>query len=235
MSPTCSSPPFQIFHFCSILILLSALMFESGANIEKKPLVCFKSAPVAGNATDAKAEEEKIAASQYLLVVFVITIVVVSSLYFLIALMGELSRSCSHFLKVNRSRKKDKKNDKTKVVDAWQKAKARRSSNRFPSESKDDNFNHSVNPLHSPSDRSASQASVDRMRRFSTGGSISSDNPLRSSSGTRRSLHHKEGKSTDSPENKSSENLAACKPKPRLSQFRAGGVTNLVQRMSVDI
>merc|ERR1712028_96293 len=94
-----------IFHFCSILILLSALMFESGAAIEKEPLAYFKEAAV--NATDAKAEEEKIAASQYLLVVFVITIVVVSTLYFFAALIGELSRSCPHFLKVNRSRKKD--------------------------------------------------------------------------------------------------------------------------------
>ena len=89
-------------------------MFESGAAIEKEPLVCFKEAAV--NATDAKAEEEKIAASQYLLVVFVITIVVVSTLYFFAALIGELSRSCSHFLKVNRSRKKDRKKTNAKDV-----------------------------------------------------------------------------------------------------------------------
>ena len=89
-------------------------MFESGAAIEKEPLVCFKEAAV--NATDAKAEEEKIAASQYLLVVFVIAIVVVSTLYFFAALIGELSRSCSHFLKVNRSRKNDRKKTNAKDV-----------------------------------------------------------------------------------------------------------------------
>ena len=115
------SPP-QIFHFCSILILLSALMFESGAAIEKEPLVCFKEAAV--NATDAKAEEEKIAASQYLLVVFVIAIVVVSTLYFFAALIGELSRSCSHFLKVNRSRKNDRKKINAKDVNAKDVAKS---------------------------------------------------------------------------------------------------------------
>merc|ERR1711865_749228 len=95
----------SVIHLAHALL---TLMFESGAKIEKEPLVCFKAAP-AVNTTSATAED--IATSQCLLVIFVITIVVVSPLYFSAALIVELSRSCSHFLKVHRSREKDKKED----------------------------------------------------------------------------------------------------------------------------
>ena len=81
-SQTTIQTHYQIFHFCSILILLvlSALMFESGAQIEKKSPSC----SAIPNATLTAGE--KVTASHYVLVVFVIIIVVVPSLYFFLAL-----------------------------------------------------------------------------------------------------------------------------------------------------
>ena len=97
----------QIFHFCSILILLSALMFQSS---ESGPLTRFETSE--GNTTTV---QEKHDASHYFLVVFVISIVVVSSLYFFVALGNELHHSFSHFLKVNRTRKKQRKTQKAQL------------------------------------------------------------------------------------------------------------------------
>ena len=97
----------QIFHFCSILILLSALMFQSS---ESGPLTRFETTE--GNTTTV---QEKHDASHYFLVVFVISIVVVSSLYFFVALGNELHHSFSHFLKVNRTRKKQRKTQKAQL------------------------------------------------------------------------------------------------------------------------
>ena len=95
-------PPFFLlssrestFLFCSILILLSALMFESADVI---------------NASDV----DDIGAGQYLLVVFVIGVVVVSSVYFIFALNVELYRSFAHFMKVRRKVKAEKKAGTTK-------------------------------------------------------------------------------------------------------------------------
>ena len=148
-------------------------MFESGATQKKTANTVPSSSAAAGvNAT----QSDEIAASDYVLVVFVITIVVVSSLYFFLALIGELVRSCSHFLKVNRSRKKDKENLAKRVVEMWKRgAKTSRPRSLFSTEN--DDFEHNVNPFHSPSHRSASQASVASMRRFISVGSVSIDNP----------------------------------------------------------
>ena len=174
---------YQIFHFCSILILLSALMFESGAQIEKKSPSC----SAIPNATLTAGE--KVNASHYVLVVFVITIVVVSSLYFFLALFLELSRSCSHFLKVNRSRKKDKKKAAKKVMDMLQHAKKRTA--RLPAEPANTVFDHNLNPLHSPGERSTAETTLANMRRVSSDGIVNMENPLRSSSGSRLSVERK--------------------------------------------
>ena len=229
-------PPIQIFHFCSILILLSALMFESGTKIEKEPLVCFKAAP----AVNTTASTEEVAAQQYVLVVFVIAIVVVSTLYFFMALIGELSRSCSHFLKVNRTRKKTKKKGKEKEVSD--------TSVQFPSESKDNNIMHNVNPLHKrhSEERERQRKSRESFEIFgnanqphtnnSSNGVFSSDNPMRSGSLKRLSATRT---SSDSSESKSSTNLAR---KPSLDEFKAknpitqgGRVRKLATRVSIDI
>ena len=61
------------------------------------------------NFNASRAAETDIPPEQYVLVVFVITIVVVSSVYFLMALALELSNSCSHYFKVVRSRKQNDK------------------------------------------------------------------------------------------------------------------------------
>ena len=180
--PTISTH-YQIFHFCSILILLSALMFESGAQIEKKSPSC----SAIPNATLTAGE--KVTASHYVLVVFVIIIVVVSSLYFFLALFLELSRSCSHFLKVNRSRKKDKKTTAKKVMDMWQHAKKRTA--RLPAEPANTVFDHNLNPLHNPGERSTAETTLASMRRVSSDGSVNMENPLRSSSGSRLSVERK--------------------------------------------
>ena len=69
----------------------------------------FQSADVI-NASDV----EDIGAGQYLLVVFVIGVVVVSSVYFIFALNVELYRSFAHFMKVRRKVKAEKKAGKKK-------------------------------------------------------------------------------------------------------------------------
>ena len=105
-----------IFHFCSILILLCALMFESGSqgdlggggsNTAKKNAELV-AAPTLGDAPKAGAEANE-GAEHYLLVVFVISVVALSSIYFMFALLSEVVRSFSHFARVMKQRKQAKK------------------------------------------------------------------------------------------------------------------------------
>jgi hypothetical protein len=105
-----------IFHFCSILILLCALMFESGSqgdlggggsNTAKKNAELV-AAPTLGDAPTAGAEANE-GAEHYLLVVFVISVVALSSIYFMFALLSEVVRSFSHFARVMKQRKQTKK------------------------------------------------------------------------------------------------------------------------------
>jgi len=184
-------------------------MFESGAKIEKEPLVCFKAAP-AVNTTSATAED--IATSQYLLVIFVITIVVVSTLYFSAALIVELSRSCSHFLKVHRSREKDKKED------------AKESEGTLGGDFEN------ANPMHRMRRSSSVPAMPSvRLQGFNSEGSVDSNNPFHrsvssnnSSSGTLRSLQREVVKPAERSESKLSVDVAS------MSHFKASGVSKLV-------
>ena len=105
-----------IFHFCSILILLCALMFESGSqgNLSggssktAKRNAALAAAPTLGDTSAAGAVENE-GAEHYLLVVFVISVVALSSIYFMFALLSEVIRSFSHFARVMRQRKQTKK------------------------------------------------------------------------------------------------------------------------------
>jgi hypothetical protein len=103
-----------IFHFCSILILLCALMFESGNKGDLSGTKAAKrnaelvAAPTLGDAPTAGAEAND-GAEHYLLVVFVISVVALSSIYFMFALLSEVFRSFSHFARVMKQRKQAKK------------------------------------------------------------------------------------------------------------------------------
>ena len=104
------------------------------------------------------AVEEEVDASHYVLVVFVISVVVVSSLYFFLALGNELRNSFAHFCKVRRTVKKQKKQKRRETlmrdgVDGGEDRNC--SASRFPSR---DNplhkqngpaFKQNENPLHS--------------------------------------------------------------------------------------
>ena len=101
-----------IFHFCSILILLCALMFESGTSgggsKTTRRSAELTAAPILGDAQTAGAEAND-GAEHYLLVVFVISVVALSSIYFMVALLSEVIRSFSHFARVMKQRKQVKK------------------------------------------------------------------------------------------------------------------------------
>ena len=125
-----------IFHFCSILILLCALMFESGSkgdlsggeggSTAAKRNAAFAAAPTWGDATvgesgagaDAGQTGANDGAEHYLLVFFVISVVAVSSIYFMFALLSEVIRSFSHYARVMRQRKEGKTMAKAKEVQA---------------------------------------------------------------------------------------------------------------------
>jgi hypothetical protein len=168
------------------------------------------------------AVEEEIDASHYVLVVFVITIVVASSLYFFVALGNELRHSFSHFCKVKRSAKKKKREELVRGSvdgganapngdDTWGKAKTRRSEKRnklrFPSELKGDSFKQNANPLHSSRD----PTHTPRLRFNST------NNPAFGVGGG----------ATDSAESKTASHLG-----PALNQFKASGGQRVVKRAS---
>ena len=211
-APPVPPPMFKIFHFCSILILLSALMFEA-ADIKsaRKTLLAERN----GTA----AVEEEIDASHYVLVVFVITIVVASSLYFFVALGNELRHSFSHFCKVKRSAKKKKREELVRGSvdgganspngnDVWGKAKTRRSEKRnklqFPSELRGDSIKQNVNPLHSSRDPLRLRFNSTNNPAFGVGGGA-----------------------TDSAESKTASHLD-----PALNQFKASGGQRVVKRAS---
>jgi hypothetical protein len=101
-----------IFHFCSILILLCALMFESGNQGDLSGTKAAKTAKrneaLAGD-TSTAGEGVNQGAEHYLLVVFVISVVALSSIYFMFALLTEVFRSFSHFARVMKQRKQAKK------------------------------------------------------------------------------------------------------------------------------
>jgi hypothetical protein len=102
-----------IFHFCSILILLCALMFESGSQGDLSGTKAAKTAK-RNEAPAAAGAAENDGAEHYLLVVFVISVVALSSIYFMFALLSEVIRSFSHFARVMKQRKEGKKATKAK-------------------------------------------------------------------------------------------------------------------------
>ena len=128
-----------VMHFCSICVLLSAVMFQAGIKIEGKrndgqlvvpdvPLVEQLAQAASEDARAAAAQlalsggtgERDIEGSEYALVAMVILIVSLSSAYFLTVLFIEMYRSIKHYCDVNGRRKtgsaqtKKKKTKKTK-------------------------------------------------------------------------------------------------------------------------
>ena len=200
-------PRLQIFHFCSILILLSALMFESGAKTVRAVGREFPITTINGTA----AVEEKVDASHYVLVVFVISIVVVSSLYFFLALGNELRNSFAHFCKVRRTVKKQKKQKRRETlmnggVDGGE--DRNHSASQFPSRD---------NPLHKQN------GPTFRQNERSPSGSVRSDNPLFRDEGSPRQVV---GSAKGSAESKTAPN------DPTLNQFKASGIRRLAERAS---
>ena len=114
-----------IFHFCSILILLCALMFESGSQGDlrggggsktAKRNAALAAAPTLGDASATDVVVVNEGAEHYLLVIFVIFIVAASSIYFMWALGSEVIRSFLHFARVMKQQKKVKKQEKEQAL-----------------------------------------------------------------------------------------------------------------------
>ena len=87
-------------------------MFESstsgGGSKTTKRRAELTASPTLGDAPTAVAEAND-GAEHYLLVVFVISVVALSSIYFMFALLSEVVRSFSHFARVMKQRKQAKK------------------------------------------------------------------------------------------------------------------------------
>jgi len=194
-------------------------MFESGA----------KTGRAVGRITTITTEngtaavEEKVDASHYVLVVFVISIVVVSSLYFFLALGNELRNSFAHFCKVRRTVKKQKKQKRRETlmnggVDGG--VDRNHTASQFPSR---------VNPLHKQNGPPVKQnenplhSSRQRFSTFDSDGSVCSDNPLFRDEGSPRQVV---GSAKGSAESKTAPN------DPTLNQFKASGIRRLAERAS---
>ena len=94
------------FLFCSVLVILSALIFESGRTSENANSITLP----ASNQT--KRTEDDIADSEYVMVVFVIGIVVLSTMYFGVVLLLEMYRSCHFYKRVIQLKSQERKRRK---------------------------------------------------------------------------------------------------------------------------
>ena len=169
------------------------------------------------------AVEEEVDASHYVLVVFVISIVVVSSLYFFLALGNELRNSFAHFCKVRRTVKKQKKQKRRETLvrgDVDGGEDGNRSASQFPSR---DNplhkqngsaFKQHENPLHS---------SRQGFSTFDSDSSVRSGNPLFRDEGSTRQVA---GGAKGSAESKT------ALDDPTLNQFKASGIRRVAERAS---
>ena len=95
--------------FCSILVLLSALIFVSSKTVSAAGVVLSTPTAIRGNASStSNLEEIEITGLEYVVVVLVIGVVTCSSLYFGCVFLLELYRSCAWYRNVQK-RKREKK------------------------------------------------------------------------------------------------------------------------------